>query len=60
MEKKAYIKPELNVIMMTEQTNILAGSVSGGLTGAQFTDDEADEGMAWSSTQGSLWDDTEE
>lgn len=58
MEKKAYIKPELNVIMMTEQMNILAGS---GLTGATFSDEEeADEGIAWGASQGTLWDDTDE
>lgn len=56
MKKKAYIKPELNVIMMTEQTNILAGSV----TNVTFSDEEAEDDVAWSAKQGYLWNDIDE
>ena len=58
MEKKAYIKPELDVIMMTEQASILAGS--GEASKVVFSEDAAEEGNAWSAGQTSLWDDTDE
>ena len=57
MEKKKYIKPELDVIMMTEQASILAGS---GVQVVLSDDEEAAEGNAWSAGQRSLWDDTNE
>lgn len=58
MEKKEYLKLELNVIVMSEEANILAGSDP---TSVQFSDDSLDDGeAALSARQTGLWDDDEE
>ena len=53
MEKKNYIKPELEVVMLAEETCILAGSPTVNVN----QDEEIDE--VWSGSQTTIWDDTE-
>lgn len=42
---------------MTEQVNILAGS---GITQGKFSDEEAEDGIAWGAQNNNIWDDDDE